>query len=302
MNREVLEYEIGKRHLANMMGEDVENFTQVDVDRAIEYLFPSGLFEKKARPLMRHPEEVFPRRKAAEFDVSGRPFHSLFYTASPKFYGILHDAVTYMKDCNDHEDEMIKRSLYEKAMLEAKENMELRGTEWMSKEDLEVSLIEKVTDVQYEEFVRVMERLAVHPMAGSKAKDFIMKHRKPIISEALKWDIPEIQYDKDGNPFSEAEGKRKWAFAKVRLYQHGSGKFVINGTHGIDFFDGKQEREQVLFPLHFTLHKFLLFLNEARNSKTPEKLAKNYTRNLPDLCLMIDSLCAISVDKELVNL
>ena len=108
MNREVLEYEIGKRHLANMMGEDVENFTQVDVDRAIEYLFPSGLFEKKARPLMRHPEEVFPQRKAAEFDMSGRPFHSMFYTASPKFYEILHDAVTYMKNCNAHEDEMIR--------------------------------------------------------------------------------------------------------------------------------------------------------------------------------------------------
>jgi small subunit ribosomal protein S9 len=29
-----------------MMGEDPETFTQKDIDRAITYLFPSGLFEK----------------------------------------------------------------------------------------------------------------------------------------------------------------------------------------------------------------------------------------------------------------
>lgn len=32
MNREIAEYEIGKRHLANMMGEDPETFTQEDID------------------------------------------------------------------------------------------------------------------------------------------------------------------------------------------------------------------------------------------------------------------------------
>lgn len=32
MKKEILEYEIGKRHLANMMGEDPEYFTQADID------------------------------------------------------------------------------------------------------------------------------------------------------------------------------------------------------------------------------------------------------------------------------
>lgn len=32
MKKEILEYEIGKRHLANMMGEDSETFTQEDID------------------------------------------------------------------------------------------------------------------------------------------------------------------------------------------------------------------------------------------------------------------------------
>lgn len=32
MKKEITEYEIGKRHLANMMGEDPECFTQADID------------------------------------------------------------------------------------------------------------------------------------------------------------------------------------------------------------------------------------------------------------------------------
>lgn len=32
MKTQQLEYQIGKRHLANMMGEDPETFTQEDVD------------------------------------------------------------------------------------------------------------------------------------------------------------------------------------------------------------------------------------------------------------------------------
>ncbi|KOB75648.1 Mitochondrial ribosomal protein S9 [Operophtera brumata] len=77
MNKQQFEYNIGKRHLANMMGEDPETFTQKDVDRAIEYLFPSGIYDPAARPLMKPPQEVFPARKAAEFDEAGRPHHFL---------------------------------------------------------------------------------------------------------------------------------------------------------------------------------------------------------------------------------
>lgn len=39
---------------------------------------------------MLHPEEIFPNRKAAEFDDSGRPFHSLFYTSKPNYYETLY--------------------------------------------------------------------------------------------------------------------------------------------------------------------------------------------------------------------
>lgn len=57
---------------------------------AIEYLFPSGVFDKKARPFMRPPEEVFPSRKRIQFDKTGRPFHYMFFTRFPHYYEMSH--------------------------------------------------------------------------------------------------------------------------------------------------------------------------------------------------------------------
>jgi len=58
MAHERSEFELGRRHLANMMGVDVSTMDQLEIDRSIEYLFPSGLKEPKARPMMKPPEEV----------------------------------------------------------------------------------------------------------------------------------------------------------------------------------------------------------------------------------------------------
>ena len=49
-----------------MMGEDPETFTQKDTDEALKYLLPSHLFAKDARPVMKHPYEIFPKRKESE--------------------------------------------------------------------------------------------------------------------------------------------------------------------------------------------------------------------------------------------
>ena len=40
---------------------------------------------------MKPPEEVFKRLKDVEFDNSGRPFHSLFYTVFPNYYSLLQE-------------------------------------------------------------------------------------------------------------------------------------------------------------------------------------------------------------------
>jgi len=56
--KERSEFELGKKHLGNMMGMNPDSMTQEDIDKAIDYLFPSGLFDDEARPKMKPPEEV----------------------------------------------------------------------------------------------------------------------------------------------------------------------------------------------------------------------------------------------------
>lgn len=40
--------------------------------------------------MMKPPEQIFPQRKAAEFDETGRPYHSMFYTGRPNFFKMLY--------------------------------------------------------------------------------------------------------------------------------------------------------------------------------------------------------------------
>lgn len=83
-------------------------FTIVHFQKAIAYLLPSGLYEPRARPMMKPPEDVFPREKAAEFDYSGRPFNYLFYTGKANFYCLLHDAVAELNKLNKREVRMVQ--------------------------------------------------------------------------------------------------------------------------------------------------------------------------------------------------
>lgn len=45
--------------------------------------------------MLKHPDEIYPKKKAAEFDVTGRPYHPFFYTAKPNYYQLLHASFIY---------------------------------------------------------------------------------------------------------------------------------------------------------------------------------------------------------------
>lgn len=109
--KETKEFERGKRHLANMMGIEPEQMTQKDIDEAIKYLFPSGLFDKRSWPMMRHPDTVFKAQKEAQFDIEGRPHHYLFYTALPNYYESLSELRAKIRELNDYEDEKIANGI-----------------------------------------------------------------------------------------------------------------------------------------------------------------------------------------------
>uniref|UniRef100_A0A452R9H6 Small ribosomal subunit protein uS9m n=1 Tax=Ursus americanus TaxID=9643 RepID=A0A452R9H6_URSAM len=235
IKKQIEEFNIGKRHLANMMGEDPETFTQEDIDRAIAYLFPSGLFEKQARPIMKHPEQIFPKQRAIQWGEDGRPFHFLFYTGKQSYYSLMH--VTYGKllEAEKHQNQ-----------LQAKD---LIGSRWLIKEELEEMLVEKLSDQDYAQFIRLLERLlTLH--CGAK-EEFVQRFRRSITVQSKKQLIEALQYDEQGTAFSTSEGKRKSAKAEAVVYEHGSGKISINGIDYLLYFPVTQDREQLMFPFHF---------------------------------------------------
>ncbi|KAL6257895.1 hypothetical protein P5V15_011494 [Pogonomyrmex californicus] len=194
MKKEIIEYEIGKRHLANMMGEDPECFTQADVERSIEYLFPSGLFDPKARPIMDHPEKIFPNKKEAEFDESGRPFHSMFYTSKPNYYQTLYDIMEKIKSLNDIEDSLIKQGTL------PMDKINLVGSTWLLHHEVEKLLLESVNDYEYNYLITSLERLCDHPLSRH-ATDFIIKHRKMLSTYNTEVVIPSLAHDSTGRPY-----------------------------------------------------------------------------------------------------
>ncbi|XP_053689794.1 28S ribosomal protein S9, mitochondrial [Sabethes cyaneus] len=247
MNIQNQEFKLGKRHLANMMGEDPETFTQDNIDEAIRYLFPSGLYEKKARPIMKPPEEVIPQRKAAEFDETGRPFHSMFYTARPNYNKLLFDIVENINSLCAFEDRMVRKQL----TPDSSQKLETSGFEWLSKAALEKHLLEILSDTEYENFVRAMTRLCQLPYSF-REKSFINQFRKPLLIKANSDEIPKPQFDESGKSYITIyECKRKSARADVTAIVPGTGSITINGKD-ITYFEVVQAREQVLFPLIFT--------------------------------------------------
>ncbi|XP_031348367.1 28S ribosomal protein S9, mitochondrial-like [Photinus pyralis] len=241
MNQERHEFQLGKRHLANMMGENPDTFTQEDINNAIEYLFPSGLYDKTARPIMKPPEDIFPQRKAAEFNEMGRPHHYLFYTGNPNYYKMLYDAVEYMNSLIKFEDTMIRKNLKPDENLA----LELSGFQLLEKQELENKLMEEISDKQYEAFAITMERLCHFPYSY-RFKDFILSYRKLLMRQSESHEIPKLQYDKDGRAYiTTYECLRKRARGHVTLRSPGVGEVSVNGQD-LNYFKDRQSREQEL--------------------------------------------------------
>lgn len=240
------DFKFGKRHLANMMGENPETFTRTDIDRAVEYLFPSGLYDKKARPSMKPPQEVIPQRKAAEFDETGRPFHNMFYTGRPNYYKLLYEVVGNLNNLNAFEDRMVKKQL----IPDPTQEIATSGSEWLSKIALETVLLEDIADTEYENFISAMTRLMLHPYSY-REESFIDRYRKPLLVKTNADQISEPQLERNGKQIITVyECLRKSVRGDVTIVAPGSGNILINGKD-ITYFQEMQSKEQVLFPLIF---------------------------------------------------
>ncbi|XP_052837121.1 28S ribosomal protein S9, mitochondrial [Drosophila gunungcola] len=247
MKTQHLEFQIGKRHLANMMGADAETFTQQDIDEAISYLFPSGLYDQKARPAMKSPDVVFPARKAAEFDETGRPYHSMFYTGKPNFFQLLHNIVEETNKLADLEERLLRRG----NKPDDNQKLEMAGFQLLPKDQLEILLVESIADIEYSNFTKSMERLIASPYAY-KSKAFIERFLKPLMDQSKQLEVPKPKIDEEGRQYiTTYECLRKTARADVTVRLPGTGKISINGKD-ISYFEDENCKEQLLFPLQFS--------------------------------------------------
>ncbi|XP_029053526.2 28S ribosomal protein S9, mitochondrial-like isoform X2 [Osmia bicornis bicornis] len=247
IEKQIAEYDIGMRHLANMMGEDPDNFSQKDADRAIKYLFPSGLYEPEARPMLAHPNKLYTHRKEAEFDESGRPHHFLFYTTKPNYYEVLHKIAESMNELNKIEDERIEAM----NLPTPEDKINLETSEWFKKTELESRLSEKLTDTEYEYFLTSIQRLVDHPVS-KHAAPLCMQYRNELRAITSTLNLPEFQYDENNRPYILVKNyKRKRAYGDVKVIGNGTGNITINGED-ISYFQDIYCREQVIFPLIFT--------------------------------------------------
>ena len=255
ISRERAEFDMGKQHLANMMGLEATTLTQEQIDQSIEYLFPSGL-APEARPVLKPPEEIFPKQKEAEFDIEGRPFHPFFYTLKPNLTMSLFSLRDHIDSVTVFGDRLRRQGKGpdpEQVLNAGK----LADSRWVTKEEASKLCLETVSETEHKEFLVVLERLVKLPFSY-RVKDEIFKWRvKEEISKGQQEFITP-KFDEKGRAWVEVKGRRKTANATVRVTKPGTGLVEIRHTdlpglvYDITYFFGLKDRHQLMYPLQFT--------------------------------------------------
>ena len=146
-----------------MMDLEASTLMQEQIDQSIEYLFPSGL-AREARPIMKPPEEIYPKQKEAEFDVDGRPFHPFFFTLKPNFSQALFSMRDHLERVTIFGDRMKKQGKGPdpEQIINARK---LADSRWVTKEEASKICLESITEIGHAEFLAVLERLVSLPFS-----------------------------------------------------------------------------------------------------------------------------------------
>lgn len=82
------------------------------------------------------------------------------------------------------------------------------GSTWITKDKLELMLVETIMDREYGQLISALERLVALPYSY-RVKEFVDKYRKPLLQRmAQQTEIPEVQYDEKGRAFITTYGKK----------------------------------------------------------------------------------------------
>ncbi len=77
--------------------------------------------------------------------------------------------------------------------------------QWITKDELENELVESIGDSDYRNFVVAIERLCLLPYSY-RIKDFIMKYRKPLLTQTSASEVAQPKYDADGRMYVTTYG------------------------------------------------------------------------------------------------
>ena len=184
------------------------------------------------------PEEIYPKFKEAQYGLDGRPYSSFFYTGIPNYFETLFLLYENYQRLDDFEEQMkIKNVLV--APREAR--IDSLDFEWLNEDEMNKLLIEKLKPNEYQHLVNNLNVLIAHPYS-SRCKDFILKFTKKKVAISSQMDVPPLTYNEQGVAYAQATGKRKTISALVTVYGSGTGKFVLNGQHNLQFFEKRTHR------------------------------------------------------------
>ncbi|GMS89334.1 hypothetical protein PENTCL1PPCAC_11509, partial [Pristionchus entomophagus] len=251
MGRERENFERGKRHLANMMGMNAATMSQTDIDSAIAYLFPSGLSDKKALPIVASPDQVLPRLHSLSFDREGKPEGARFYTLKPAFYQLLSDVAIRSEKVERYGGERERNGMNRKEMS----LFPTGGSVWLNEEKMAKKLGEKISTHMYTQLMMALEHLVSLPGSITQS-DFIMQWRETIAAgsgnKLFGPPIPSVVIDAATNRRTvTAKADVKATYAQVTVSDAGKGEFIVDGMP-LYTFQSLQARETLLCPLIVT--------------------------------------------------
>jgi len=240
MKYEINRYNRGKRWLARMMGVDEETFTQKDVDAAIEYLLPSHLTAKDARPQMKHPYDLFPQNKGVRLGDDGRPSHPAYYTKKPKFQDLTFQIWTHLERL----DEEARSDPHSPRLTNEKD---LDKFKWESKDGMERILSEELREDDYSSLLFRFNKIATHRLLDEDALDFLKQYT---LKEKVRSEKSLLKGVRVCNVKQVAQtlGYRKSAIADVTV-SRGSGCIRINNIPLHQYFNLYNGLEQIMHPL-----------------------------------------------------
>lgn len=194
-----------KRWLAKIMGKDQDTFGEKEIKEAVEYLMPSGLYAKDARPLFEDPKKLYQQR-AKVVDKHGRPLRAAFFTGQVGFHDLLFEIYEQTAKLNAGEEPGLDDATGLIDREDLSEGIESSGSE------LSVSSSDEGYSSDTNSDSSGDERSAGSEITKETERELMEKTERESKSDSSDNDRPDFQdspYSSDGSKLDEDEAVKE---------------------------------------------------------------------------------------------